>query len=117
VTEARSAWSTAKSLGDRGQQIQAASNFDGALSRLLVTVEAYPQLQATQAFRDLMAQVEGTENRIAVARKDYNDAVFTYNVKVQRFPGILSAKIFGFSAEKPFEAAQGSETAPTVNFQ
>jgi LemA protein len=116
VTEARSAWAQAKTVGDRGQEIAAAGNFDSALSRLLVTVEAYPQLQATQSFRDLMTQLEGTENRIATARKDYNDAVFSYNVDVQRFPGALAASLFGFAPEKSFEAAPGSENAPAVDF-
>jgi LemA protein len=116
VTEARSAWAQAKTISDRGQQIQAAANFDSAFSRLLVTVEAYPQLQATQAFRDLMTQIEGTENRIATARKDYNDAVFSYNVKVQRFPGLIAARVFGFVAEKTFQAQQGSDLAPKVDF-
>ena len=116
VTEARSAWAQANTIGDRGGEIAAASGFDSALSRLLVTVEAYPQLQATQSFRDLMTQLEGTENRIAVARKDYNDAVFSFNVRVQRFPGTIAAAVFGFSPEKSFEAAPGSDTAPTVDF-
>lgn len=117
VTEARSAWAQAKTIGDRSGQITAANSFDSALSRLLVTVEAYPQLQATQAFRDLMTQLEGTENRISVARKDYNDAVFAYNVKVQRFPGLLAATIFGFSPEASFEAQEGADVAPPVNFE
>ena len=116
VTEARSSWAQAKTIGDRGQEIQAAQTFDSSLSRLLVTVEAYPQLQATQAFRDLMTQLEGTENRISVARKDYNDAVFSYNVGVRSFPGVLSAKIFGFVSEKSFEAAPGADAAPAVDF-
>ncbi len=116
VTEARSAWAQAKTVGDRSQTIQAAQGFDSALSRLLVTVEAYPALQATQAFRDLMTQLEGTENRVAVARKDYNDSVFAYNVRTRTFPGVIVAKLFGFSAEKSFEAVKGAETAPTVDF-
>ncbi len=116
VTEARSAFAQAKAVGDRGQVIAAAGSFDSALSRLLVTVEAYPQLQATQSFRDLMIQLEGTENRIAVARKDYNDAVASYNVRVLRFPGRLAAALFGFDAEKQFEAQEGSDVAPTVDF-
>lgn len=116
VTEARSAWAQAKTIADRGGQIVAAGQFDSALSRLLVTVEAYPQLQATQAFRDLMTQLEGTENRIAVARRDYNNAVMAFNVKVQRFPGLLAARLFGFTAEKAFEAEPGSENAPAVDF-
>ncbi len=116
VTEARSAWAQAKSIGDRGQEIAAAQNFDSSLARLLVTVEAYPQLQATQAFRDLMVELEGTENRIATARRDYNDAVFSYNVRVRRFPGMLAASIFGFGPEKPFEAQEGADAVPKVDF-
>ncbi len=116
VTEARSAWAQAKTVGDRGQEIAAANAFDGALGRLLVTVEAYPQLQATQAFRDLMTQLEGTENRVAVARKDYNDSVAVYNIRVLQFPGRLAASLFGFQPEKSFEAAPGSENAPKVDF-
>ena len=116
VTEARSAWAQAKAIGDRSQEIAAAGSFDTALSRLLVTVEAYPQLQATQAFRDLMTQLEGTENRISVARKDYNDAVFSYNVSVQSFPGILAANVLGFAPEVPFSATPGAENAPAVDF-
>lgn len=116
VIEARSAWAQARATGDRGQEIAAASNFDSALSRLLVTVEAYPQLQAVQAFRDLMTQLEGTENRVAVARRDYNAAVKNYSVKVQVFPGALIARLFGFAPEKSFDAAPGSEQAPKVDF-
>ncbi len=116
VTEARSVFAQAKSIGDRSGAIQAASGFDGALSRLLVTVEAYPQLQATQAFRDLMTQLEGTENRVAVARKDFNDSVLAYNLRVTRFPGLLLAKLFGFVSEKAFDAVEGAEKAPAVDF-
>lgn len=113
VTAARSAWAQA---GSREGQIAAAGNLDSALSRLLVTVEAYPQLQATQAFRDLMTQLEGTENRIAVARKDYNQAVQMYNVKVRMFPGNILAGMFGFSDEELFSSTPGAEDAPSVNF-
>lgn len=116
VTEARSSWAQAKSIGDRGGEIQAAGGVDSALSRLLVTVESYPQLQATQAFRDLMTQLEGTENRVSVARKDFNDAVFGYNVRTQRFPGMIAAKLFGFMPEKSFEAVEGADKAPAVDF-
>lgn len=116
VTEARSAWAKATDEGDRAGQVQAATAFESSLSRLLVTVEAYPQLQATQAFRDLMTQLEGTENRISVARKDFNDAVYAYNVRVRTFPGAITARLFGFGPEQPFQAAEGAETAPTVTF-
>lgn len=113
VTQARTQWQNA---GSRGDQINAATSFDSALSRLLVTVEAYPQLQATQAFRDLMAQLEGTENRIATARRDYNESVRSYNVRAQRFPTFILARLFGFGAESYFESAEGSETVPKVDF-
>jgi LemA protein len=109
ITNARTQWQNASS---RDERVQAAS----ALDRLIVTVEAYPQLQATQAFRDLMTQLEGTENRIATARRDYNDAVRDYNLTVRRFPGAILAGIFGYDAEPGFEAAEGSENAPTVDF-
>lgn len=114
ITEARTKWMGAG--GNRTEQISAAEGFDSALSRLLVTVEAYPQLQATQAFRDLMTQLEGTENRISVARKDFNDAVLNYNVRVRRFPTNLAAGIFGFVPEDFFDAVAGSENAPPVHF-
>lgn len=113
VTEARTQWQNA---GSRGEQVAAAGEFDSALSRLLVTVEAYPQLQATQAFRDLMTQLEGTENRISTERRDYNLVVRDYNLAVKRFPGVILASIFGYEAEPGFEATEGSETAPSVNF-
>ncbi len=113
VTAARSQWQSAPS---RSEKIDAASTFDGALSRLLVTVEAYPQLQATQAFKDLMTQLEGTENRIAVARRDYNEAVMAYNVGVRSFPRNVFAGMFGFVPEKPFASANGADQAPSVDF-
>lgn len=116
VTEARSAWAQAKAVGDRSQEIAAAGAFDSAFSKLLVTVEAYPQLQATQAYRDLMTQLEGTENRVSVARKDYNDAVFSYNVAIQSFPGLIAAHVLGFTSQVPFKASAGAENAPAVDF-
>lgn len=113
VTAARSQWQDAAS---RGEQLTAAGQFDSALSRLLVTVEAYPQLQATQAFRDFMTQLEGTENRIATARRDYNEAVRAYNLVVKRFPGLILAALFGYDAETGFESADGSGVVPAVDF-
>lgn len=114
VTEARAGLS--KPAATREQQIAAAEQFDSAFSRLLVTVEAYPQLQATQAYKDLMVQLEGTENRVNTARIDYNTSVRDYNVAVRSFPTVVIAGMLGFSAEKPFDAAPGSENAPSVNF-
>ncbi len=117
VTAARSAWQQAASGDNRAQEIAAAQQFDSAFSRLLVTVEAYPQLQATQSFRDLMVQLEGTENRVNTARIDFNETVRDYNLAVRRFPGALLAGMFGFQAENFFQSAPGSEEAPTVNFE
>jgi LemA protein len=114
ITEARSRWQTAPTRGDR---IAAAGEMEGALARLLVSVENYPQLQATQAYRDLMTQLEGTENRIGVARRDYNESVRSYNLRVKRFPGNLLAGLFGFGAETFFEAQEGSDVAPKVDFE
>ncbi len=114
VTEARTQWQQA---GSNSERVEAANEFDSALSRLLVTVEAYPQLQATQAFRDLMVETSGTENRIAVARKDYNDAVASYNVRVRRFPTNILAGLFGYAPEAGFQAAAGTETAPVIDFE
>ena len=88
----------------------------GALSRLLVTVEKYPELKATAGFRDLQAQLEGTENRITVARSRFNEAVMGYNTKVQSMPARLYAGAFGFQPKPYFEARAGSDVPPPVSF-
>lgn len=88
----------------------------GALSRLLVVVEQYPDLKATAAFRDLQVQLEGTENRIAVARKRFNDAAQAFNTKRRGFPTVLFASAFGFEEKPYFEAAAGADQAPKVQF-
>lgn len=95
---------------------EAQSQLSGALSRLLAVSENYPQLRATESFRDLQAQLEGTENRINVARRDYNESVRQYNTQVRRFPANIFAGIFGFDRRTPFEADEGAERAPTVDF-
>ena len=87
-----------------------------ALGRLMAIGEAYPELKANQNFLELQAQLEGCENRIAVARKDFNDAVRGYNVAIKRFPSNLVAQMFGFEAKGYFEAAEGTEVAPKVEF-
>lgn len=87
-----------------------------ALSRLLVTVEQYPQLKANEGFMNLQSQLEGTENRINVARNKFNEAARIYNEKVRQFPTKLAAMIFGFKAKPYFKSAAGAENAPTVNF-
>ena len=95
---------------------QAQEGVTSALSRLLVVVEKYPDLKANQNFLDLQSQLEGTENRIAVERKRFNDVVNTYNNSVRTFPGVLVAKISGFDRKGYFEASEGAEKAPTVTF-
>lgn len=87
-----------------------------ALGKLMVLTENYPQLQATQQFSDLSAQLEGTENRIAVSRKDFNESVQIYNTKVRSFPNNLTAGLFGFSQKAGFKADAGAQNAPTVAF-
>lgn len=95
---------------------EAQDGLSSALSRLLMVVERYPELKATQAFRDLQVQLEGTENRIAVERNRYNEVARQFNTARRSFPTILIANFLGF-AEKPyFEAVEGAETPPTVEF-
>lgn len=102
---------------DKLQEFQAAqSQLGQSLGRLLVTVEKYPELQANANFRDLQTQLEGTENRVAVSRQNFNEVVTGYNKQVRRFPGSFFASIFGFSEKAQFEAQAGSENAPAVNF-
>jgi LemA protein len=99
------------------QKYQAAQNsLSGALSRLLVVAERYPELRATKNFVYLQTQLEGTENRIAVERRNFNEAVQTYNVATKRFPGVIFARIFGYQPKPFFQAQPGAETAPKVNF-
>ena len=95
---------------------QAQDQLSGALSRLLVTVERYPDLKANQSFLELQAQLEGTENRIAVARRNFNQSVQSYNATLRTFPNNIFAGWYGFERKGYFEAAQGAETAPTVQF-
>jgi LemA protein len=122
VTEARSKASSitvdptnlnAESL----QQFQAAQDgLSSALSRLLVVVERYPDLKANQNFLDLQAQLEGTENRISVERSKFNDAARAYNTAIRRIPGSIVAALSGFDPRPYFEAAEGADEAPKVEF-
>lgn len=88
----------------------------GALSRLLVTVENYPQLKANENFLQLQAQLEGTENRISVERKKFNEVVQSYNTTIKRFPASMLAGMFGFGEKQYFKSIQGSDTPPKVEF-
>ncbi len=95
---------------------QAQAQLSGALSRLLVTVERYPELKANANFRDLQSQLEGTENRISTERKRFNDAAQSYNTSIRKFPTSFFAGLGGFERKAYFEADQGAEQAPTVDF-
>lgn len=95
---------------------QAQGQLSNALSRLLVVSERYPELKATQAFQNLQAQLEGTENRISVERNNFNAAVQEYNTALEQFPTNMLNKMFGFKPRPFFAAAPGAEKAPTVNF-
>lgn len=122
VIEARSKASSiqlsANDLGPENIQKfqEAQGELKGALNRLLVTVEAYPQLKTTEQFQTLMAQLEGTENRIANARNDFNAAVNDYNSSVRSFPNNLIAGLGGFQQKGYFGAEAGAEKAPEVKF-
>jgi LemA protein len=99
------------------QKFQAAQdNVSSSLARLMVVVENYPQLKATQNFMELQAQLEGTENRITVERMKFNEVVQDYNIQVKRFPTNIFAGMFGFKEKAFFKAVQGAEKAPQVQF-
>jgi len=95
---------------------QAQGQLQGAFSRLMAVSEAYPDLKTTEQFKNFQTNIEGTENRINVARRDYNDAVQTYNLKVKRFPNNIFSGIFGFHAKPYYKSNPGSENAPDIQF-
>ncbi len=95
---------------------KAQDNLSGSLNRLMVVVERYPELKATQNFQDLQAQLEGTENRISVERQKYNKVVNEYNTAIKSFPKNMIAKMFGFTEKAPFAAIEGADRAPEVDF-
>jgi len=113
ITEARAQMGSAQSPKE---QAVANDALNGALRRLLVVVENYPNLKADANFRQLMDELAGTENRLAVAREDYNNEVQTFNKTVKRFPGNLIAGMFGFEQKEYFKAAAGAEKAPSIDF-
>lgn len=95
---------------------KAQAGLQSSFGRLMAVAESYPDLKTTAAFRDFQAQIEGTENRINVARQDYNKAIEDYNLRVKRFPGNILAGLFGYRDKPYFKAAEGTEKAPEVNF-
>lgn len=113
IANARSKLSGAANISE---QANADSQLSNALSRLLVVVERYPDLKSNQNFQDLSIQLEGTENRIAVARQDYNTAVTNYNTKRRRFPTNIIASLFGFQEKPLYKASDGASEVPSVDF-
>ena len=102
--------------GSQEQKLQAANALEGALGRLMVVVERYPDLKANQNFLALQDELAGTENRISVERRRFNDAVRAYNTAIRRFPGSFFANMFGFKPREPFQAAPAAQEAPKVQF-
>lgn len=112
VTEARTRYAGATSDNER---VQAGAELEGALSRLLVVVENYPQVASLQLVQNLQTQLEGTENRVSQARRVYNESATDYNRAIRRFPRSLVAATFGFDKRTLFEAASGADQAPDVD--
>lgn len=117
IADARAKLSGAISSGDMEAIKEANDGLSSALSRLLVIQEAYPELKADAQFTALMDELAGTENRINVARQEYNDTVAIYNKRIKVFPSSFIANMKGFTAEKYFEADEGAKDAPVVNFE
>lgn len=113
VANARSKLAGAQNITDRAN---ADAQLSGALSRLLVVVERYPDLKSNQNFRDLQVALEGTENRIAIARQDYNNVVTSYNTTIRRFPNSIISGIFRFEQKPYYKASEGAKEVPKVDF-
>lgn len=113
VTDARAKLAGANSVGEKANADQ---ELTSALNNLLLVVENYPDLKSSQNFINLSDELAGTENRIATARKDYNDAVKEYNTKIKRFPTNIVSGMFGYGEKEYFQASEGSEEVPTVDF-
>lgn len=113
VAEARAKLAGSAGVADKAR---ADAELSGALSRLLVVVENYPQLKSDANFRQLSDELAGTENRLAVARKDYNDAVQNYNTRIKRFPSNILANMAGFNAREYFKAPESAKETPKVQF-
>jgi len=113
IADARSRLIGAGSLEEKAE---ASEELSGALSRLLAIAENYPELKANENFRQLADELAGTENRIATARRDYNNAARVYNTTIRRFPTVILANVFGFERYEYFEADESARQAPEVNF-
>lgn len=113
IAESRSKLAGASSIEDRAN---ASSELSGALSRLLVIAENYPELKANENFRQLTDNLEGTENRLAIARMDYNNIAREYNTEIKKFPTVIMARLFGFDEYEYFEADESAREAPKVDF-
>jgi LemA protein len=116
VTQARAGLVNAVQSHDAEQMANANAAMNSALGRLIAVAEAYPQLKADANFRQLQDELTGTENRIAVARGDYNQAVNQYNAYIRQFPQTLTAKVTGAHPRKYYNASAGAQTAPSVDF-
>jgi LemA protein len=116
VANARASLGHAIQSGDPATQVAADAQLTGALGRLIAVAEAYPQLKADAEFLRLQDELAGTENRIAVSRSDYNAAVRDYNTYIRGFPQVMTAKVTGAKSRPYYEAAPGSNVAPTVDF-
>ena len=116
AASAKAAWDGAQGVSEKIAAAKQVDKVIGGFSGLNINVERYPELKATENFLNLQAQLEGTENRVSVARTRYNEKVKQYNVKIRRIPTVFIANMFGFEKESFFESDEGSEAAPVVDF-
>ncbi len=115
IADARTRY--AGSPANSSERVEAANQYEGALARLLVVMENYPVLQSNERVADLMVSLEGSENRISVARQRYNEIVRDYNKAIKTFPTVFFAAMMGFTEEPMFEAQQGAEAAPKIDLE
>lgn len=116
VTRLRSQWGEAKASGNTDQSAQTAGQLENAIGRLMVVVEKYPDLKANQNFLALQEELAGTENRISVERRRYNESVAAYNKYIRKYPGSIIAGMKGYERKSPFESAPEAAAAPVVAF-
>ena len=116
VTRLRSQWSSAKASGNTDQSVKAAGMLESAIGRMMVVVEKYPDLKSNQNFLALQEELSGTENRISVERRRYNEAVASYNKSIRKFPASIIANVNGFEKKTPFESAPEASAVPVVEF-